>query len=124
MLDGRSYVEVAPLPVRCREKTLEAWVQCANLEQRGGGVMSIQSTDGVVFDAIVFAEKDRRHWLAGQQRLRSHAAVQGPASNRKPTSSRCIWRSPTHPDGTITGYRNGQPYGRSYVTEPNGDVRA
>src|SRR6185436_11145182 len=54
-LDGKKYfVATAPLQTDIMEKTLEAWVRLANLEQKGGGVISIQSLDGTYFDSIVF----------------------------------------------------------------------
>jgi hypothetical protein len=37
-----------------REKTLEAWVLLGNLDQRGGGVISIEYPP--TFDAIAFGE--------------------------------------------------------------------
>ncbi len=116
VLDGRSYVEVKPLPCAVREKTLEAWVQCTNLDQRSGGVMSIQSTDGVVFDAIVFAEKDPRCWLAGSNGFVRTQPFKGSAemeADRQPVHLAITYNSA----GKITAYRNGQQYGHSYSIE-------
>ena len=47
-----------------RDKTLVAWVAPANLEQQGGGVLSIGGT-GAHFDAIVFGEIEPGRWMAG-----------------------------------------------------------
>ncbi|MCE9524953.1 MAG: DUF1549 domain-containing protein, partial [Planctomycetales bacterium] len=66
LLDGqKGYVVTAPLPIDIKEKTLEAWVRLSNLDQKAGGVISIQTLDGNLFDSIVFAEKDPQQWLAG-----------------------------------------------------------
>ncbi|MFM7922429.1 MAG: hypothetical protein ACKPJJ_19560, partial [Planctomycetaceae bacterium] len=65
-LDGAgSFVETPPLPKDIREKTLEAWVRLGTLEQSGGAAVSLQTTDGSIFDAIVFAEREPRRWMAG-----------------------------------------------------------
>ena len=56
-LDGkRAYMRTVPTSRDLREKTLEAWVSLSNLEQRGGGVVSIEH--GGAFDAIVFGERE------------------------------------------------------------------
>jgi hypothetical protein len=36
------------------EKTLSVWIELGPLDQRGGGVMTVQTGDGHAFDAIVF----------------------------------------------------------------------
>jgi hypothetical protein len=116
LLDGRSYVEVGPLAKTLREKTLEVWAQCANLEQRGGGVMTVESNGGAVFDSIVFAEKDRRQWIAGSDFFRRSRSLEGPPeseADKQPVHLAVTYAS----DGKVTAYRNGQPYGRSYVVE-------
>ena len=44
VLDGtNSFVRTAPLERSLREKTLEAWVSLANLDQAGGGVLTVES---------------------------------------------------------------------------------
>jgi hypothetical protein len=58
-LDGKSYVVAGPLPVGIKQKTLEAWLKLDNLEQRGGGVIGIQSPDGGVFDTLSSVKKSR-----------------------------------------------------------------
>ncbi|MEY4565396.1 MAG: hypothetical protein RLY14_366, partial [Planctomycetota bacterium] len=47
------------------EKTLEVWVTLSNLEQRGGGVIGLDTPEGQFFDSIVFGEINPKHWLAG-----------------------------------------------------------
>ena len=59
------YAVTDTLPIEITEKTLSAWVQLDNLNQRAGGVITIQSQNGRVFDSIVFAEKEPRKWMSG-----------------------------------------------------------
>jgi len=49
--------------VRIGDKTLLAWVQLANLDQRAGSVLTLQ--DLREFDGIVFAEVRPRTWMPG-----------------------------------------------------------
>jgi len=104
----------APLGRKFAEKTLEAWVQLDNLNQRGGGVMTMQSPNGVMFDSIVFGERDPRRWLAGSNNFaRTQPFELAPAedlANREPVHVAIAY----HRDGRIVGYRNGKPYGRGY----------
>ena len=85
------FVITEPLKQTIREKTLQAWVQLDSLDQRGSGVMSIQTPDGAVFDAIVFGEQTPRQWMAGSnffQRTQSfnaaaeHEAASAPFKSR------------------------------------------
>jgi len=114
VLDGKgSFLRTAPLPRDLREKTLEAWVAPATLDQRGGGVISIETTQPHHFDSIVFAEKDPRQWLAGSEFFKRTQSVAGAPETAKPGELVHIaiaYRA----DGTITLFRNGAPYGQSY----------
>ena len=65
VVNQQAHVITAPLKQTLKAKTLEAWVQLDNLDQRGGGVITIQTPDGVVFDSIVFGEQNPRQWMAG-----------------------------------------------------------
>ena len=47
VLGVESYVETAALPIDVKEKTLEAWVLLANLKQRGGSALTLQTRNGV-----------------------------------------------------------------------------
>ena len=51
LIPREGHAITAPLKRAIREKTLEAWVQLDTLDQRGGGVMSLQTPNGAVFDA-------------------------------------------------------------------------
>ena len=47
------------------DKTLVAWVKLANLDQRGGGVLTVEQQNR--FDAIVFGELFPGRWMAGSE---------------------------------------------------------
>lgn len=114
-LNGKgAYVRTAPLSHPVREKTLEAWVALSNLTQRGGGVMSIESGGGRVFDAIVYGEREPKKWLAGSDffhRTRDLMAVAEPGQPGELVHMANVYSSDNH----ITVYRNGAPYGTAYV---------
>ena len=108
-----AHVMTAPLKQTIKEKTLEAWVQLDTLEQRGGGVMTIQSLNGGVFDAIVFGEKDARQWVAGSDGFQRTQSLNAPPEHdafARPVHLAIAY----HADGRISAYRDGQPYGTSY----------
>lgn len=109
----RGHAVSVPLKQDLREKTLEAWVQLENLEQQGGGLLSIQTKDGNVFDAIVFGEQRARHWLAGSNVF---ARTQGFEGDEEQEAKEGIvhFAVAYHPDGRIVGFRNGKPYGKAY----------
>lgn len=117
VLNGKdAYVSTTPVNASLTTKTLEAWVQLENLTQRGGGVVSVQTTDGDVFDAIVFGEQQPSHWMAGSnnfKRTQSFQAVPEKEANNELVHIAIVYRK----DGTIQGYRNGLPYGKPYKTK-------
>ena len=115
--DGKNaYAATEPITSDFMEKTLEVWVKLANLKQGGGGAMSLQTIGGGQFDAIVFGEREPRKWMAGSDRFLRYQPFKG-----KPESE--ADEGPIHlaityaKGGTITGYREGQPYGESYASK-------
>ncbi|MCB9941286.1 MAG: DUF1553 domain-containing protein [Planctomycetaceae bacterium] len=113
VLDGSSFVATQPLDRDIIEKTLEAWVLVPNLDQTGGGAISIQQTNGGVFDAIVFGEREPQRWMAGSNgfvRTQSFSGTEETAAAIEPVHVAIVYSK----DGTITGYRNGQIYGKPY----------
>ncbi|MBM3822417.1 MAG: DUF1553 domain-containing protein, partial [Verrucomicrobia bacterium] len=118
VLDGQgSFIASAALPFALRAKTLEAWVKLDGLDQQGGGVMTVQTLGGDVFDAIVFGEQERRHWIAGSDNFNRTKALAGPAEQA--AQQELIHVAVTYADdGTVTFYRNGKPHGKSYRLGP------
>ncbi len=116
VLDGKSaFARTPTIPQALREKTLEAWVKLANLTQRGGGVMTIETADGTTFDAIVFGEQEPRRWMAGSDFFRRTKSAGGPiesAAPARPIHVAIAYRA----DGTIALFRDGIPYGRPYAS--------
>ncbi len=109
----QAHVVTAPLKQTLKAKTLEAWVQLDNLDQRGGGVMTLQTPDGGIFDSIVFAEQNPRVWLAGSNNFQRTQSFNAP--QEQDAAGRAVHVAITyHEDGLITGYRDGQPYGKPY----------
>ncbi|MFM9017369.1 MAG: LamG-like jellyroll fold domain-containing protein, partial [Verrucomicrobiota bacterium] len=84
------------------------------LDQRGGGVLTVESLGGGVFDAIVYGEKQRSRWMAGSNNSVRTQNVDGPAETAKPGELihvAIVYQA----DGRIALYRNGQPYGAAYA---------
>jgi hypothetical protein len=117
VVDGKSMAKTGSLPKQLMAKTLEAWVMLDNLKQRGGGVLTVQGKDGVLFDSIVFAEKTPQHWVAGSNFFDRSELFDGSAETEaaaRPVHVAVVYQS----DGTISGYRDGKPYGRTYRKAP------
>ena len=114
ILDGKgAFLRTAPLEKSLREKTLEVWVAPANLEQGGGGVLTVESQDGAVFDAIVFAEKESRKWMAGSDLFRRGKNLKAADESAKPgelVHLALVYRA----DNSIALFRNGVAYGAAW----------
>jgi len=112
-IDGATgYIATVPLDRNLKAKTLEVWVQLDNLRQGGGGAISIQS-GGTIFDAVVFAEMEAGHWMAGSDNFSRTKSFRGPVEREagfRPVHFAISYEE----DGTITGYRNGRTYGEPY----------
>ena len=117
-LDGRSgFAETSPLPVGLKSRTIEAWVKLDNLDQRGGGVVALQSPDGRAFDAIVFGELEPGRWMAGSENFARTKPAAGPAESE--ATNRPVHVAIAYDeDGTIRLYRDGRPHGKPF--ESNG----
>ena len=96
------------------EKTLEAWVALANLDQRGGGVIGLDVPEGRFFDSIVFGEIKPRHWLAGSDFFNRTQDPGGPEETAGPGALvhvAIVYAA----DHSIRVYRNGVPYGGPFT---------
>jgi hypothetical protein len=114
LLDGQgAFAETAALPEPLAAKTLEAWVLLPTLAQSGGGVLTVESLGGKVFDAIVFAEKQPQRWMSGSDNGVRTRNVDGPAETAGP-AERVHIAITYSADGQTTLYRNGEPYGQAY----------
>ncbi|MFM7240892.1 MAG: DUF1549 domain-containing protein, partial [Opitutia bacterium] len=115
ILDGaEAFAETGPTAATLKAKTLEAWVALPTLAQRGGGVVTVESVGGAVFDAIVFGEKQPAKWMAGSNNGVRTRNLDGPAETAQPGD--LIHLALVYqPDGRIEFYRDGRPYGQGYV---------
>lgn len=112
-VQGEGYAVSAPLKQTLKAKTLEAWVEVADIAQRGGGVISVMAMNGDRFDAIVFGEQEPGRWMAGSELFRRTQSFAGPSATDDavhPVHITMVY----YPDGRIVAYRNGAPYGKEY----------
>jgi hypothetical protein len=115
VLDGKgAFVRTSPLAQPLREKTLEAWIAPANLDQSGGGVLTVESQNGTVFDSIVFAEKEPRKWTVGSELYRRSRNLKGPEETASPAELVHIVIA-YHTNHIIALFRNGVVYGAAYT---------
>ena len=114
VFDGKSLLKTPPLSSGIRAKTLEAWVTLANLDQRGGGVITLDMPESGVFDSIVYGELNANHWMPGSNVFERTQFLNGTPEK----STALVHMAITYaPDGTITAYRDGKPYGKPYVVK-------
>ncbi|MCB1235345.1 MAG: DUF1553 domain-containing protein [Verrucomicrobiae bacterium] len=109
--DGRGFAATSPGDRDLGAKTLEARVLLHTLDQRAGGVMTVQDLAGGAFDSIVFAERQPNEWLAGSNTFTRTLDFGGPKETEaaaKPVHLALVYRA----DGTILAYRNGEPHGQ------------
>jgi len=112
----KQFVRTAALRKDIAEKTLEAWVALPTLEQGGGGVITLETSTGVNFDSIVFAERQARKWMAGSAGFRRTKDLQAPAETAKPgelVHMAIVYAG----DHSIAVYRNGQRYAEPYTLD-------
>ena len=96
------------------DKTLVAWVTVADLNHRGGSVLTIQSADK--FDAIVFGELQRAKWMAGSNYHRRTERAQDDYAAEKADDKKLVQMAIVYKGSEILIYRNGRSYA-SYQTE-------
>ena len=108
-----AFFKTEPLTKDIAEKTLEAWVSLATLEQGGGAAISIESSNGGEFDAIVFGEREPKKWMAGSAHFARTQDLIMPEEMAAPGTLihvAMVYRA----DHTIAFFRNGQAAGKSY----------
>ena len=116
VVNQKGHLITAPITQSLREKTLEAWVRLDTLDQRGGGVITLQTPSGSVFDAIVFGEKNAGQWMAGSNFFKRTQSFNAPVE-REATSRPVQIAIAYHADGIIAAYRDGAPYGTPYKSD-------
>ena len=85
------------------------------MTQQGGGVISLQTLDGNLFDAIVYGEREAGRWMAGSNGFVRTKSFQGPEETRAATEPLHVaWVYDAQ--GNITGYVGGTQYGQPYRT--------
>lgn len=108
VVSGNGWVTSDPLPMPLKARSLEAWVRIEDLAQQGGGVMTLETMDGNLFDSIVLGELEQGRWLAGSNFLARTAPFGGPSETPHEVVH-LLWVYAE--DGTITAYRDGERYG-------------
>jgi hypothetical protein len=112
-----AYLSTKALAADVHEKTLTAVVTLENLQQQGGGAISIQQMGGGSFDSIVFGEREPARWMAGSEGFVRTKSFEGPEEREaaaKPVHVAIVYAA----DGTITAYRDGVLYGKPYNGGP------
>lgn len=109
-----AFFETASLTKEIREKTLEAWVSLANLDQGGGAAIAIETGNGHTFDAIVFGEKQPKKWMAGSEGFSRTSELDTQEESSDPNTFihvAIVYAS----DNSISLFRNGVPLGKPYT---------
>ncbi|MCL4181055.1 MAG: GH32 C-terminal domain-containing protein [Verrucomicrobia bacterium] len=113
--DGTNAAPASPWPLK--DKTLVAWVSPANLNQRGGSVLTIEKPGGI-FDAIVFGEITPATWMAGSDGFRRTQREQVDFPRETTAHPPLVQVAIVYHDRQITLHRNDQPT----ATYPANDV--
>ncbi len=111
-----AFFKTTTLPRDLGEKTLEAWVSLASLDQGGGAAISLQNKEGSVFDAIVFGERQPGQWTAGSNGFARTRETGAPVEDSPPGAlihMAIAYRA----DGSIAMFRNGKAYGRPWTPD-------
>lgn len=92
-----------------RDKTLVVWAAPADLEQKGGGVLTLQRP-GEGFDSVVFGELAPARWMAGSEFFRRTRAEQSawPAETAGPGSF--VQIAVAYRGKHVSIYRDAKPY--------------
>ena len=110
LLTGIATLAAAPAQASpLTDKTLVVWVAPANLEQRGGGVLSIEK-EGGVFDAIVFGERAPQRWMAGSEFFHRTAPNHDALVAETASSSQVVQIAIAYAGTQVTIYRDAQAY--------------
>ncbi|MBN1443218.1 MAG: GH32 C-terminal domain-containing protein, partial [Planctomycetes bacterium] len=101
-----------PSPPRTiADKTLVAWVAPADLEQRGGSVLTLENPGGE-FDAIVLGEIQSRKWMAGSDFHRRTERSQDASPPETAGPDTMVQIAIAYRDKEVAIYRDGAEYAR------------
>ncbi len=100
-----------------RDKTLVAWVAPANLEQRGGGVLTVQTPGGSSFDSLVFGEISPGRWMAGSEGFGRTQRDQASVPVETADARTLVQVAIVYQGKRVTVFRNGQPLTTHEVAE-------
>lgn len=113
-LGDNAYLKSDIIGQTFREKTLETWVLVDPGSQQGGAPVSLFKASDATFDAIVYAELEKNRWMAGSDFFKRTQSFRATDDQPAKPGDWVHVAITYHPDGTVTGYRNGQSYGQLY----------
>ncbi len=105
-----------------RDKTFVAWVTVADLDQRGGSVLTLDDRHGR-FDAMVFGEVEPRRWMPGSELFNRTQANQSSYQEETAGPDKWVRVALAVHDRTITLFRNDKIYAQ-YELATGADVPA
>ena len=108
-----------PPALHLRDKTFVAWVQLANTTQRGGGVLSLEKSDGA-FDALVFAELEAGRWMAGSEMFKRSSRTQAAWPVETADTNTLVQVAVSYAGKTVRLFRNGAETASYQASEPVG----
>jgi sucrose-6-phosphate hydrolase SacC (GH32 family) len=97
----------APALWPLKDKTLVAWVSPADLNQKGGSVLTIEKP-GAAFDAIVFGELTAATWMPGSDGFRRTKRQQADFPRETVANAAPVQIAVVYRDRAITLYRDGK----------------
>jgi beta-fructofuranosidase len=110
---GNAFAQSKPFT----DKTLVAWVKLANLTQRAGSVLTIETADGA-FDALVFGEKESRRWMPGSEMFHRTPGQQRNWPEETATPEETIQVALVYRGTTVQLYRQGMRYAEHTIQKP------
>ena len=95
------------------DKTLVAWLYLDDLNVRHGAPLAVNKSSSDTFDAIVYAEKHEKHWMAGSSHFRR--TQDAPHGSAEKETGKLIQLAISYEDdggnAKIMIYRNGERIG-------------
>jgi gliding motility-associated-like protein len=98
---SNQYIQTASISEPITNKTISAWVKLSSLSQMGGGLAAVQSSNGSIFDAVVYNETNSG-WGFGSDNL-----TRTKWSGVKEAASEWVMLTATYENNSYKLYRNG-----------------